>query len=90
MFKSIGKFIKALFKSMETAASALENTAGAVNELAYAARRSTEVVCDDIVEDLKIDGKITAAKRQRKLAKAEAKSANILAELAKNTAGVKP
>ncbi len=80
MFKSIGKFIKALFKSAETGAQALENIAGTANELAFAARRSTEVVCDNIVEDLKIDAEVDQAKRERRLAKAQAKTRRIKAE----------
>ncbi len=81
MFKSIGKFIKSLFHALQTGASALDNGLGAVDELALAARKSTEVVCDNIVTDLKIDAQIDTAKRARKVAKAEAKTQRIMEEI---------
>ncbi len=80
MFKEIGKFIKSIFRALSTAAQAVDNTAGAVNELAYAGKQSTAVVCDNIIEDLKIDAQVDAAKRERRLARAQAKTIRIKAE----------
>ena len=87
MFKMIGKFIKAIFGAGVTMAQAVENTAGSANEMAYAMRQATEVVSDNIVQDLKIDSQIDDIKRERKLAKAQAKTARIKAEIAEIKAG---
>jgi len=81
MFKSIGKFIRSLFHALETGSSALDNTLGVADELATAMRRSTEVVCDNVISDLEIDKTVDDAKRARRVAKAEAKTQRIMADI---------
>ena len=81
IFKSISRFIKSLFHALETGSSALDNSLGVIDELATATRKSTEVLCDNVVSDLQIDKQIDDAKRARRVAKAEAKTERILAEI---------
>lgn len=66
---------------METGVSALENVAGTADELTLAMRKSAEVVCDNIVEDLKSDAIVDDAKRKRRQAKAKIKTAKIDIEI---------
>jgi len=87
MFKQIARFIKSLFGALTTGAMALENTAGSVNEMAYGLRKATELASDNIVQDLKIDAQIDDVKRERKLIKAQAKTARIKAEIEMIKAG---